>query len=336
MAKYKVVAGRLSGPMGQLGGANFEMEREALDPIGAEIVTVDPSDEAAVVAEVRDADAIIGWGLPLTPKVIAQLEKCRIISGPGVGYDYVDVPAATKAGIVVTNVPDVFIEEVADHVMTLLLACWRRLIEQDRIVREGRWPQGRIELSEHPRLQGQTLGTIAFGNIPRLVSKRARAFGLKVIAYDPFIHEHHMHRHDVEAVTDLFELLRRADIVSLHTPLDPDTKGMLSDEHFRAMKPSAIFLATGRGPTVDEPALVRALQEKRIAYAGLDVFEQEPLPTDSPLVAMDNVILTAHVASASSRMMPEARRRVGREIAERLLERRLPLSPVNPEVLPKL
>jgi D-3-phosphoglycerate dehydrogenase len=331
VAKFKVVAGKVSGPLAQLVGG-YEIEREALDPIGAEIVAVDASNEDEVIAQAKDADAIIGGRLSLTPKVLAALEKCKIISGSGVGFDYVDVPSATKAGIVVTNVPDTFIEEVADHAMTLLLASWRRLITQDRIVREGRWGEGRRELSTYPRLQGMTLGLVSFGNIPRLVSKRAKAFGLHVITFDPFIHEHFMHQYEVEPETNLIELMKRSDFVSMHVPLSPGTKGMLTEEHFRAMKPTGIFINTGRGPTVDEPALIKALQEKWIAFAGLDVFEQEPINTDNPLLKMDNVILSAHVASASSRMMPEARRRVGREIASVLLGRR-PLSPVNPQVL---
>jgi D-3-phosphoglycerate dehydrogenase len=332
MAKYKIVTGKTSGLLAQLGGGNYEMEHEALDPIDAEIVVLEFSDEDDFIRQAKDADAIIGRGLVLTPRMLAGLEKCKIIAGPGVGFDYVDIPAATRAGILVTNCPDVFIEEVADHAMTLLLACWRRLIEQDRIVREGRWPHGRKELSEFPRLRGQTLGFIAFGNIPRLVAKRAKAFGLQILAYDPYIHEHHMHQYEVQPVTGLNELLQRSDFVSMHTPLSPETRGMMSDAQFRAMKSSAIFINTGRGPTVDEAALIRALQQSEIAYAGLDVFEQEPLPTDSPLVRMDNVILSAHVASASTRMMGEARRRAGREIAA-VLQGRKPLSPVNPEVL---
>jgi D-3-phosphoglycerate dehydrogenase len=332
VAKYKVVTGKVSGVLAGLGGTNYEMEREALDPIGAEIVVLDASNEDDLMAQAQDADAIIGRGLRLSPRVIAALKQCKIIAGSGVGFDYVDLPAATRAGIVVTNVPDVFIEEVADHVMTLLLACWRRLIEQDRIVREGRWPEGRLALSQHARLRGQTLGFVSFGNIPRLVTKRARTFGLRLIAYDPYIHEHVMHQYDVEPITDLQELLQRADFVSMHVPLSPATRGMLTIEHFRAMKPSAIFLNTGRGPTVDEPALIKALQEGWIAYAGLDVFEKEPIAPDNPLLRMNNVILSAHVASASSRMMPEARRRVGREIAL-VLQGHRPLSPVNPQVL---
>ena len=333
MAKFKVAAGKLEGPFAKMVNG-YDLERQALDPIGAEIVTVDTSNEEEVIEKLKDVDAVIGMRFKLTPNILASMEKCKVISGPGVGFDYVDVPAATKAGIVVTNDPDTFIEEVADHAMMLLLASWRRVITQDRMVREARWTEARPELSTYPRLRGLTLGLISFGNIPRLVCKRAKAFGLNVIAFDPFIHEHVMHDYEVEPISSLTELMKRSDFVSMHVPLSPGTKGMLSEEQFKAMKPTGIFINTGRGPTVDEPALIKALQEGWIAFAGLDVFEQEPINTDNPLLKMDNVILSSHVASASSRMLPEARRRLGREIASVLLGRR-PLSPVNPEVLDK-
>ena len=332
MAKFKIVASQLTGPMAQVFNG-YDIEREALDPLGAEIVMVDPSNEDAIIKEIKDADAVIGSGrLNLTPKILESMQKCKIIAGSAVGFDYVDIPAATKAGIPVTNCPDTFIEEVADHAMMLLLSGWRRTVTQDRMVREGRWMEGRRELSGYPRLRGMTLGFVSFGNIPRLVAKRARAFGLYMMAFDPYIHEHHMHDYEVEPVGDLKELLGRSDFVSMHVPLSPATKGMLSEKEFRAMKSTGILINTGRGATVDEAALIKALQEGWIAFAGLDVFEQEPISTDNPLLKMDNVILSAHVASASSRMMPEARRRVGREIASVLSGRR-PLSAVNPQVL---
>jgi D-3-phosphoglycerate dehydrogenase len=308
------------------------MAREALDPIGAEIVEVEAPDEKSFIAQAKDADAIIGLGLRLSPNILDVLEKCKIIAGSGIGYDYVDVPAATRNGIVVVNVPDVFVEEVADHTMTLLLACWRQVTLQDRLVREGRWAEARPVLSKLPRLRGSILGLVAFGNIPRLVARRARVFGIRVLAYDPFIHEHAMLECEVEPVGELTELLARSDFVSMHVPLSPATNKLLTDKHFKSMKSTAIFINTGRGPTVDEQALIRALQEGEIAFAGLDVFEKEPIEPDNPLLKMDNVILSAHVASASSRMGPESFRRVGREIAQ-VLQGRRPLSPVNPEVL---
>lgn len=332
MANFRVVTGTMSGPLSRLGGADYEMERRSLEPISAEIVSVDGGDVNAFKAKAGDADAVLMRDLRLDAEMIAALTQCKIIAFPSVGYDNVDLDAATAAGIVVTNCPDTFIEEVADHAMSLLLGCWRRQIEQDRIVREGRWAEGRVELSKHPRLRGQTLGLIAFGNIARLTAKRAKAFGLQVLAYDPYVHEHRMHELDVEPVSDLMEMLQRSDFVSMHTPLTAETSHMLSTQHFSAMKPGAIFINTGRGPTVDEAALLDALQRGEIAYAGLDVFEQEPVGPDNPMTKLDNVILSAHVASASSRMMPEACRRAGQEIAAVLSGRR-PLSPVNPQVL---
>jgi D-3-phosphoglycerate dehydrogenase len=304
VAKFKVATGLVKGPRADLGGAKFVMEREALDAIDAEIVEVDASSEAAFIAGAKDADAIIGRGIRLTPSIIEKLDKCKIIAGSGVGFDYVDVPAATKKGVVVTNVPDTFIEEVADHAMTLLLACWRQIILQDRIVREGRWDEGRGTLSLYPRLRGLTLGLVGFGNIPRLVTVRAKAFGLHVIAYDPFIHEHAMTQYDVEPIADLVELMRRSDFVSMHVPLSPATKGMLTEKHFRAMKKTGIFISTGRGPTVDEKALIKALQEKWFLFAGLDVFEQEPINKDNPLLKLQNVVVAPHAAGGTFESWP--------------------------------
>jgi D-3-phosphoglycerate dehydrogenase len=246
-----------------------------------------------------------------------------------VGYDHVDIKSAANRGIIVTNVPDVFIEEVADHTMALLLSCWRRLITQDKMVRTGRWLEARPMLYRFPRLSGSTLGFIAFGNIPRAVSRRAKPFGLRMLAYDPYISELIMNEHGVEPITELSLLLEASDFISAHLPLTEETHHMISEGEFKRMNPKAIFLNTGRGPTVDEAALIKALQEGWIAYAGLDVFEQEPVAPDSPLLMMDNVILTAHVASSSSRMPPETRRRAATEIA-RVLRRENPIHPVNP------
>jgi D-3-phosphoglycerate dehydrogenase len=236
-------------------------------------------------------------------------------------------------GIPVTNVPDTFIEEVADHAMMLMLASFRRLVTQDRMVRDGRWREGRPLLLQLPRLMGQTLGFIAFGHVARAVATRARAFGLHMLAYDPYVEELVMSPYGVEAVS-LDELLRRADIVSMHAPATVEAQHMLTEKHFRAMKKEALFINTGRGPTVDEAALIRALQEGWIAGAGLDVLEREPPDATNPLLQMDNVILTAHVASASARFDLARKRRVGQEIAM-VLTGRWPRSCVNPSVLEK-
>ncbi len=331
MAKFTVVTPAGVSYLGP--GAGYELEMEALGPLGAEIVEVAAKTEEEFVKAARDADALYAKGRRITRPMIDGLERCKVIALGSVGVDSVDVAAATARGIPVTNVPDTFIEEVADHAMTLILATFRRLVVQDKLVREGRWKEGRPMLLQLPRLMGQTLGFIAFGHVARAVAMRARAFGVRMLAYDPYVEELVMSPYGVEPAS-LTELLQRSDIVSMHAPSTPDAHHMMTEEHFRLMKPSALFINTGRGPTVDESALVKALQEGWIAGAGLDVLEQEPPAPSSPLLGMDNVILTAHVASASARFDPARRRRVGHEIAL-VLRGRWPRSCVNPSVLEK-
>lgn len=314
-------------------GAGYAYEMEALGPIGAEIVEIPAGTDAEFAAAARGADALYAKGRRITKTIIDGMPACRVISLGTVGVDSVDVAAATARGIPVTNVPDTFIEEVADHAMMLILATFRRLVSQDRLVREGRWREGRPVLYQIPRLMGQTLGFVSFGHVARAVAVRARAFGVRMLAYDPYIEELVMPPYGVEPV-GLDELLERSDIVSMHAPATPEAHRMLREEHFRAMKRTAIFVNTGRGPTVDEPALVKALQEGWIAAAGLDVLEQEPPDAANPLLRMDSVILTAHVASASARFDPARLRRVGQELAL-VLSGRWPRACVNPSVLEK-
>lgn len=331
MSKFKIVTQHAPGLSFGVSGEGYKLEMEALTSLDAEIVEVQAKTEDEFIAAARDADALIAKGRPITKKIIDGLGPCKVIALGSVGADSVDVAAATARGIPVTNVPDTFIEEVADHAMMLILATFRRLTTMDKYVREGRWREGRPLLSRFPRLMGQTLGLISFGHVARAVAVRARAFGVHLIAYDPYIEELVITQYGVEPV-GLSDLLRRADIVSMHAPATSDAHHLLTEEHFRQMKPEALFISTGRGPTVDEPALIRALKEGWIAAAGLDVLEKEPPEADNPLLKMDNVILTPHVASASARMDPERRRRVGAEIAL-VLRGRWPRSCVNPSVL---
>ena len=328
MARFRIVTPAGTAFTTRSDGYAYEME--ALAALDAEIVECAPN-EAAFLAAARNADAVYIKGFKLTKAMIDTLEKCRIIALPSVGVDYVDVVAATAKGIPVTNCPDTFIEEVADHAMMLLLATHRRAIEQDRMVREGRWAEGRPQLSLVPRLLGQTLGLVAFGRVARAVAARARPFGLRIVAYDPFVDELTISALGVAPVS-LHELLAQSDFISAHLPATPLTKGLLKGEHFARMKPNAIFINTGRGPTVDEAALIKALQEKRIAGAGLDVLDVEPPKPDNPLLAMRNVILSPHNASASARFDPARKRRVGQELAL-VLSGRWPMSCVNPTVL---
>lgn len=312
----------------------YTFELEALLPV-AELVEVAATSEEEFLAEASDAAAVItSWGFRISRSVVAGLDECIVIGVGSVGVDMVDVEAATEAGIVVTNVPDVFIEEVADHTMALILAGARRMREMDSMVRRGDWFKGRPLLNEVPRLWGQTLGLVSFGNVARAVARRAKPFGLHVIAHDPYVSELKMTGEGVEPVS-FGELLERSDYLSIHAPLNGETRHMLSVREFAAMKKSAVVINAGRGPTIDEAALIEALESGGIAAAALDVLEREPPAADNPLLAMDNVILTPHVASATTRMRPETRRRVGREVAL-ALSGRWPMSCVNPTVLPRV
>ena len=334
MAKYKVVVQKQVGVSFDLADSAYSIEREALDAIGAEIVEVDAATEEEFIAGARDADGVIARNRRLTANIIENLDRAVVIGLGSVGADPVDVDAATGKGIVVTNVPDVFIEEVADHAIMLLLASYRRLRQMDTITREGRWSEGRPTYVELPRLWGQTLGLIAFGNVARAVARRAQPFGLRVLAYDPYVHELKMTGEGVEPVTSMVELMERSDFVSMHAPWRDETTKLMKAEHFKAMKKTALFINTGRGRTVDEEAMIKALEDGEIAGAGLDVFWDEPVDTENPLLHMDNVIVTPHIASATARMMPETRRRLGRELAL-VLDGKWPRNAVNPDVLPR-
>ncbi|MBL6454140.1 C-terminal binding protein [Belnapia sp. T6] len=328
MAKYRIVTP--AGASFTVAGGGYALESEALEGLDAEIVEA-PTDTAGFIAAAKDADAIYAKGIPITKEIIDSLERCKVITLGSVGVDSVDVKAATARGIPVTNIPDTFIEEVADHAMTLLLAGFRRLIEQDKMVRDGRWKEGRPALLKIPRLMGQTLGFISFGRVARAVAKRAAPFGLRMIAYDPFVEEMLISEYGVQPAT-LTEVLSQSDFVSMHAPARPEVHHMLKEQHFRLMKPSAIFINTGRGPTVQEEALIKALQEGWIAHAALDVLEVEPPSHNNPLLRMENVTLTAHVASASARFDEARKRRVGHELAL-VLQGKWPMSCVNPAVL---
>ncbi len=312
----------------------YSLELEALAPI-AEIIDIPADTPSEFAAGVQDMDAIItSWGLQIDSEVINNLKQCAVIGVGSVGVDMVDIAAATRAGIVVTNVPDIFIEEVADHAMGLLLDLARRTPTMVRMAKDGDWYQARPLLSKIPRLYGQTLGLFAFGNVAHCMARRAKAFGLNVIAYDPYVSELEITGAGVEPVS-FDELLARSDYLSIHSPHNDETEHAFDQAAFGRMKNTAVIINTARGPMIDERALISALQNGEIAGAGLDVLEQEPPEADNPLFLMENVVVTPHVASATTRMRPETRRRVGREVAL-VLRGKWPMSCVNPTVLPKV
>jgi len=232
----------------------------------------------------------------LNARTIPQLRRCRGIIRAGIGYDTVDVAAATAAGILVANVPNYCVEEVADHALALLLACQRNLGRQDRAIRAGVWRRDLVKPAR--RLRGQTLGLIAFGRVARVLAEKAKGLGVRLVAYDPLVPASLIEQYGATPAT-LDDLLRQSDLISVHAPLNDQTRHLLGAREFALIKPGAIVVNTARGPVIDEKALARALQDGRLWGAGLDVFEQEPLPADSPLLAMDNVILTPHTAAYS-------------------------------------
>ncbi len=312
----------------------YDLELEELAPIGAELIESNTRDEDEFIELARDADGILtSWGVTMGPRVIGELERCVVIGVGSIGVDMVDVEAATEAGIVVTNVPDVFIEEVADHTLMFLLAQNKLLKTLMRFSAEGRWFEMRPVPSAIPRLWGQTLGLLGFGNVGCAVARRAKPFGLRIIAHDPYVSELKMTADDVEPVS-FQELLERSDYLSIHAPDNAETRHLMGAAEFKAMKSTAVLINTARGPLVDEAALIEALEKDEIAGAGLDVVEQEPPDKDNPLRNMENVLLTPHTASASTRMRVETRRRAAREVAL-ALSGRWPLSCVNPHVLPR-
>ncbi|MEQ8689992.1 MAG: C-terminal binding protein [Pseudomonadales bacterium] len=334
MSRKKVAIQLPKQAQNQTVEARWSLELEALAPI-ADIVEIRADSAAEFAAGVQDVDAIItSWGLRIDQTVIDALDKAVCIGVGSVGVDMVDIAAATRAGLVVTNVPDVFIEEVADHTMGLLLDLARRTPTMVRMARDGSWYDARPLLSKIPRLYGQTLGLFGFGNVGHCVARRAKAFGLRVIAHDPYVSELELTREGVEPVGK-GELLARSDYLSIHTPHNDETHHALSGDEFTQMKSTGVVINTARGPIIAEVALFEALQRGDIAGAALDVLEQEPPELSNPLLSMENVVVTPHVASATTRMRPETRRRVGREVAL-VLRGKWPMSCVNPTVLPRV
>src|SRR4051795_7435404 len=227
LPKFKIATP--AGASFTVAGGGYDDEMAPLAGVDCEIVE-GPTDEDGFIKFAQDADVIYGKGIRFSKKIIDSLpERCRAIVLGSVGVDSVDVKAATERGIPVTNCPDTFIEEVADHAMMLLLASFRRCIEQDKMVREGRWREGRPELLNIPRLMGQTLGLVSYGHVARAVAKRAKPFGLRVIAYVPFIEELVMVEHGVLPVT-LEDVMSQSDFVSMHAPARPEAEGLLGEK----------------------------------------------------------------------------------------------------------
>jgi D-3-phosphoglycerate dehydrogenase len=285
--------------------------------------------EDEIVAKTRDADVIVTSSSPMSRRVMSAVEGLKAVIRTGVGYDVVDVPAATELGVIVVNIPDLWIREVANHAIGLLLAWNRKIITLDRQVHAGQW-KSTVRGDRTGALHGETVGIVGLGNIGSAFARRVASFEMKVIACDPYVDDAHFKALGVERVT-LEALAERSDYVSVHTLLNAETRHLIGEKFFRRMKPTAILINTSRGPVVDEKALAQALQEKRLAGAALDVWEQEPIAADNPLLQMDSVIATPHSAYFSTSAVSQIPRRCGEEAA-RVLTGQRPLNVVNKEI----
>lgn len=312
--------------------SSMDEEKEMFAKLDAELVVGQCRDEAETMALTRDADAILNTYALITEKVIRNLEKCRVIVRFGIGVDNVAVDAATARGIMVANTSDYCIEEVADQAMALLLACARGLFPSAEIARATNWDFSRVP--RLTRMRGQTLGLLGVGRIGSAVAERAKAFGLRILAYDPYISAEVVRKLGLEQA-DLDRVLRESDYVSIHVPLNVETLGLINDEALNKMKPSAYLINVARGKIVDQAALCRALQNKRIAGAALDVLEKEPPPADDPIRKLDNAILTPHAAWYSEQSRIDMRHKAAGQVVS-VLKGEMPYSLVNKEVLKKI
>ena len=272
---------------------DWSTETERLAAIGARFVPTRAANEEELIANTRHADALCVTAARITRRVIEHLERCKVIVRYGVGFDVVDVEAATERGIMVCTMPDFCTEEVANHTLLLLLACNRRLIPLHDSMRKGVWPRDELRRLRVGPLYGETLGIVGYGRIGRAMARRGRALGMRVVAADPYTPDP---PEDGDRILPLDEVLALADYVSVHTLLNEETRGLIGERELRLMRPHAYLINTARGPVVDQRALYRALSEGWIAGAGLDVLEREPVPSDEPILKLPNVVLTPHSA----------------------------------------
>ncbi len=297
---------------------------------GAELEVHQCRDEAGLIEITRDADAVLVEMAHITRRVIENMTRCRLIGRHGVGYDTLDVAAATDAGIPVCNVTDYCTSEVADQAMAMLLALARSLFPADREVRSGGWDVF-AACGKNRRIEGQTLGIVGFGKIGQAVGRRGAGFGLNLLAYDPYVSAEASAAAGAKK-TELDELLAASDMVSLHLPLSAATHHLINAERLALMKPTAFLVNTSRGGLVDMKALAVALGEGRLGGAGLDVFEQEPPARDDPLLKMPNVITAPHAGFYSQGSLVDLHVRQAKQVAAVLAGKR-PDNLLNPAVL---
>ncbi|MBA2476697.1 MAG: C-terminal binding protein [Actinobacteria bacterium] len=274
-------------------------DRAALDDAGIELRELSGHEPGAVLEASRGAAAVFVYYARFPAEAIERLHDVRVLARCGTGYDNIDVAAARARGIEVVYVPDYGVDDVAEHALALLLACSRKIALADRAVRAGEWPPYDALAPMH-RLRGRTLGLLGYGRIARALGDKARALGLRVLAHDPYV---------AAATASREELFRESDLVSVHVPLTEETRHLVGETELGLMKPGAVLVNTARGPIVDTVALAAALRDGRLGGAGVDVFEEAPLPLDHPLRRCPTAVLTPHAAAYTEEALAEVRKR---------------------------
>jgi len=324
MAPYKVVITDFGQPDNVLEAEEFQAS--GLD---IELVRLQARTPEELFPAVADADGLLVQWVKITPQVMQGLTKCKVISRYGIGVDMVDIPAATRHGIMVCNVPDFCIEEVSTHTIAFMLMLNRHIMIHHAHVKSGQW--GGAPGGAPGRLSCQTLGIVGVGAIGREVARKAAAMGLKVLGYDPYVNPELAKPLGVQLI-GLEELLRRSDYVTLNCPLTEETHHLIGETQLKLMKPTAYLINMARGPVVDQPALCQALSDGTISGAALDVLEQEPPAPDDPLLKLDNVIFTPHSSSWTAEAGVQLRRDTARNVVD-VLQGKLPRSIVNRQEL---
>jgi D-3-phosphoglycerate dehydrogenase / 2-oxoglutarate reductase len=304
---------------------SLDPAKAALAPIDPELRMAESTSPEAILAVAADADAVLVTYAKLPADLLSRFTRCKVIGRFGLGVDNIDIKAAHDLGITVTYVPDYCMHEVSDHAMALLLALARKIPRSNDLVQTGHWEIG--PLVPIHRLSGRVLGLIGFGNIPRALAPKAKAFGLRVIAHDPYVEHAIFAAAGVEAMP-LPQLLQSADFVSVHAPLNPATRGFFNADLFGTMKQGAVLINTARGPLIEEEALIAALDSGRLSGAALDVVAVEPLPQGSRLLGRENVILTPHTGFYSVESLAELQAKCAADVA-RVLTGEPPVYPVK-------
>ncbi len=307
---------------------DLALQREILEKVDAQLVAGQAKTEDEVIEVAKDAHGIITQYAPFTRRVIKSLHHCKVIARTGIGVDTVDLEAATEKGICVANVPDYCVEEVAEFTMALIFTLNHKVILLNQSVRAGSWSHSGAKPKS--LLKGKTLGILGFGKIGRALAQKAQCVGLRVLSCDPYAPEGVMKRCGVEAVS-FNELIEKSDVVSIHSPLTKKTFHLLGATQFARMKKTALLVNTSRGPIVDEKSLHQALSTGKIQGAALDVLEEEPPAANSPLLNLNNVIITPHTAWYSEESFIRLSERPAEEVA-RVLGGRWPKNLVNSEV----